>query len=90
MDGCSMPVFIDAGIIGFEMAKRGLVFPFGDGLVEKDYEKTIRNIGRMGCHGIPYGRCGNPEYYDRKVIVYENRPSAGLPVLHAQAAASRD
>lgn len=43
---------VDAGIIGFEMAKRGLVFPFGDGLVEKDYEKTIQNIGRMGCHGM--------------------------------------
>jgi len=43
---------VDAGIIGFEMAKRGLVFPFGDGLVEKDYEKTIQNIGRMGSRGM--------------------------------------
>ncbi len=43
---------VDAGIMGYEMAKRGLVFPFGDGLVEKDYEKTIQNIGRMGRQGM--------------------------------------
>jgi len=43
---------VDAGIMGYEMAKRGLVFPFGEGLVEKDYEQTIQNIGRMGCYGM--------------------------------------
>ena len=43
---------VDAGIMGYEMAKRDLVFPFGEGLVEKDYEKTIQNIGRMGCQGM--------------------------------------
>ncbi len=43
---------VDAGIQGYEMAKRGLVFPFGEGLVEKDYEKTIQNIGRMGRQGM--------------------------------------
>ena len=43
---------VDAGISGYEMAKRDLVFPFGEGLVEKDYEKTIQNIGRMGRQGM--------------------------------------
>ena len=43
---------VDAGIMGYEMAKRDLVFPFGEGLVEKDYEKTIQNIGRMGRRGM--------------------------------------
>lgn len=43
---------VDAGIMGYEMAKHDLVFPFGEGLVEKDYEQTIQNIGRMGCHGM--------------------------------------
>ncbi len=43
---------VDAGIMGYEMAKHDLFFPFGEGLVEKDYEKTIQNIGRMGCYGM--------------------------------------
>jgi L-cysteine desulfidase len=43
---------VDAGIMGYEMAKSDLVFPFGEGLVEKDYEKTIQNIGRMGKQGM--------------------------------------
>jgi L-cysteine desulfidase len=43
---------VDAGIMGYEMAKSDLVFPFGEGLVEKDYEKTIQNIGRMGRQGM--------------------------------------
>jgi len=43
---------VDAGIMGYEMAKRDLFFPFGEGLVEKDYEQTIQNIGRMGCCGM--------------------------------------
>jgi L-cysteine desulfidase len=43
---------VDAGITGYEMAKCGLVFPFGEGLVEKSYEKTIQNIGRMGRQGM--------------------------------------
>jgi len=43
---------VDAGIMGYEMAKRDLFFPFGEGLVEKDYEKTIQNIGRMGRVGM--------------------------------------
>ncbi|MBP2633539.1 MAG: protein yhaM [Firmicutes bacterium] len=43
---------VDAGIMGYEMASRDLVFPFGEGLVEKSYEKTIQNIGRVGRHGM--------------------------------------
>lgn len=43
---------VDAGIMGYEMAKRDLAFPFGEGLVETDYEKTIQNIGRMGKQGM--------------------------------------
>jgi len=43
---------VDAGIMGYEMAKCNLIFPFGEGLVEKDYEKTIQNIGRMGRQGM--------------------------------------
>ncbi|VBB09055.1 serine dehydratase alpha chain [Lucifera butyrica] len=43
---------VDAGILGYEMAKRDLVFPFGEGLVERDYETTIQNIGRMGRQGM--------------------------------------
>lgn len=43
---------VDAGIMGYEMAKRNLVFPFGEGLVEKDYETTLQNIGRVGREGM--------------------------------------
>lgn len=43
---------VDAGIMGYEMVKSGMVFPFGEGLVEKNYEKTIQNIGRMGRMGM--------------------------------------
>jgi len=43
---------VDAGIMGYEMAKRDLVFPFGEGIVGNNYEKTIQNIGRMGREGM--------------------------------------
>ncbi|WP_196593443.1 L-cysteine desulfidase family protein [Pectinatus sottacetonis] len=43
---------VEAGILGYEMACRGRVFPFGEGLVEGNYEQTIRNIGRMGKVGM--------------------------------------
>ena len=29
-----------------------VLFGIGEGLVEKDYEQTLRNIGRMGCCGM--------------------------------------
>lgn len=43
---------VDAGIMGYEMASRNLFFPFGEGLVEKSYEKTLQNIGRVGRQGM--------------------------------------
>lgn len=43
---------VEAGIMGYEMARRGQCYPFGEGLVEGDYEQTIRNIGYMGKVGM--------------------------------------
>lgn len=43
---------VDAGIMGYEMAKQGISFPFGEGLVEGDTEQTIRNLGRVGKEGM--------------------------------------
>lgn len=43
---------VDAGIVGYEMAKNGFVFPYGEGLVEKDCEQTIENFGRVGRVGM--------------------------------------
>ena len=43
---------VNGGLLGYEMAKRGRVFPFGEGLVEGDYEQTIRNFGRLGRAGM--------------------------------------
>ena len=43
---------VNSGLLGYEMAKRGRVFPFGEGLVEEDYEHTIRNFGRLGKDGM--------------------------------------
>lgn len=43
---------VNAGLLGYEMAKRGRVFAYGEGLVEQDYEQTIRNFGRVGKVGM--------------------------------------
>ena len=43
---------VTAGITGYEMAKRGRVFAYGEGLVEGDYEQTIRNFGRLAKDGM--------------------------------------
>ena len=43
---------VKAGILGFEMASQGQAFPFGEGLVEGDYEQTLRNFGRLGRQGM--------------------------------------
>lgn len=43
---------VEAGILGYEMAKRDAVFPFGEGIVEEDYEQTIRNFGRLAKEGM--------------------------------------
>lgn len=53
-DSCAAKISsaVDAGIIGYEMAIRNHSFPFGEGLVEGDYEQTLKNIGRMGRLGM--------------------------------------
>ncbi len=43
---------IDAGIMGYEMSKRGKSFYGGDGLIADDVENTIRNIGRLAKEGM--------------------------------------
>lgn len=43
---------VDAGILGYEMAKKDRVFPFGEGLVEKNAAQTVRNFGRVGKLGM--------------------------------------
>ena len=39
-------------MLGYEMARRGRRFQFGEGLVSGDYEETIRSIGRVGREGM--------------------------------------
>lgn len=53
-DSCAAKISsaVDAGILGYEMAIRNHSFPFGEGLVEEDYEQTLINIGRMGRQGM--------------------------------------
>lgn len=43
---------VDAGITGFQMAKKGKNFVDGDGLKKEDVEDTIKNIGRMAKEGM--------------------------------------
>lgn len=43
---------VEAGILGYEMAKRGRTYAYGEGLVEGDYEQTIRNFGRLARDGM--------------------------------------
>lgn len=43
---------IDAGILGYNMYKRGQQFYGGDGIVEKGVENTINNVGRLGKEGM--------------------------------------
>lgn len=43
---------VNAGILGYEMYKRGQQFRDGDGLVVKGADNTIRNIGRLGKEGM--------------------------------------
>lgn len=43
---------VETGILGYEMAMRDRSYPFGEGLVETDYEQTIRNFGRMAKEGM--------------------------------------
>lgn len=43
---------VDAGILGYNMYKRGQQFYGGDGIVEKGVENTINNVGRLGRDGM--------------------------------------
>ncbi len=43
---------VDAGILGYNMYKRGQQFYAGDGIVTKGVEATINNIGRLGKDGM--------------------------------------
>lgn len=43
---------VDAGILGYNMYKRGQQFYGGDGIVTKGVEETIRNVGRLGKEGM--------------------------------------
>lgn len=43
---------VDAGILGFNMFKRGQQFYAGDGIVTKGVDATIRNVGRLGKEGM--------------------------------------
>ncbi len=43
---------VDAGILGFEMFRKGQQFYGGDGIVKKGVENTITNIGRLGRDGM--------------------------------------
>ena len=43
---------VDAGIIGYYMAKRGQNFDDGDGIVTAGIEATIRNVGRLAKEGM--------------------------------------
>lgn len=43
---------VDAGILGYNMYKRGQQFYGGDGIVTKGVEATIKNVGRLGKQGM--------------------------------------
>ncbi|MDO5014955.1 MAG: L-serine ammonia-lyase, iron-sulfur-dependent, subunit alpha [Clostridia bacterium] len=43
---------VNAGILGFEMAKRNRHFKAGEGLVAREYEDTIKNIGHIAKVGM--------------------------------------
>lgn len=51
---------IEAGLLGYEMAKRGCVFRPGEGLVKDAYEATIDSFCRMAKDGM--------EATDRKIL----------------------
>lgn len=43
---------VDAGILGYQMYRRGQEFKGGDGIVMHDIESTIRSIGTLGKEGM--------------------------------------
>lgn len=45
-------VAVDAGILGYEMYKKGQQFMGGDGIVKKGTENMIESVGRLGHDGM--------------------------------------
>jgi len=45
-------VAVDAGILGYEMYKKGQQFMGGDGIVKKGIENMIESVGRLGHDGM--------------------------------------
>ena len=43
---------VEAGILGYEMSKKGNELQGGDGIIGKDVEETIDHIGRLGRNGM--------------------------------------
>ena len=43
---------VEAGILGYQMYKRGQGFEAGAGILGKDIEQTIYNVGRLGRRGM--------------------------------------
>ena len=43
---------VEAAVLGYGMARRVRRFEFGEGIVDGDYEQTIRNIGCIGREGM--------------------------------------
>ena len=43
---------VDAGLMGYEMARSGRQFRGGEGIVKKGVENTIANVGRLGRDGM--------------------------------------
>ncbi len=43
---------VEAGIMGFEMARSGRQFLGGDGIITKGVENTIKNVGRLAKDGM--------------------------------------
>ena len=43
---------VDAGILGYELYRRGQEFRDGDGIVKKGVDNTIGNVGRMARTGM--------------------------------------
>lgn len=45
-------IAVEAGLLGFELARAGRAFSDGEGLVGPDVDRTIAAFGRMGCKGM--------------------------------------
>lgn len=43
---------VEAGILGFQMAREGQEFVHGEGIIKKGIENTIREIGELGREGM--------------------------------------